>query len=388
MPSFYIGTRILTERGRVKVENLRIGDNVLAWPNVPMPIRWIGRKMYRAPFTKTNPGIVPVLIKAGAIDKGRPSRDLRVSPLHCIHVSGVLVPANKLVNGVTILRCENLDEVSYFHIELSRSALLVAEDAFAESYVDRGNRGMFLNAEESAEAARRQELTPSWSSCAPLVEQGPELERIREHLALRAGIIPAEIMERPQQGPLIGYLEWADHVTVSGWAWLPEFPDTPVVLEIRDGAETIGRVIANLPREDLRKAGIGSSRHGFHLQLARSLDPSRLHSLSVVRAEDATHLPGSPRTLRAQPTLQRLQEFDLERLAVDSSDVEIVEMLSWLKQQQAKLSEILGASNASSSWLDLEVANALASRSVTRGAPVASSAATASSTRVTRVKAS
>jgi len=35
MPSFYIGTRILTERGRVKVENLRIGDNVLARPNVP-----------------------------------------------------------------------------------------------------------------------------------------------------------------------------------------------------------------------------------------------------------------------------------------------------------------------------------------------------------------
>src|ERR1700721_3121168 len=82
--------------------------------------------MVPAPLTKNNPGIGPVLIKAGAIDKGRPSRDLRVSPLHCIHVSGVLVPANKLVNGVTILRCENLDEVLFFHIELSLSALLFA----------------------------------------------------------------------------------------------------------------------------------------------------------------------------------------------------------------------------------------------------------------------
>jgi hypothetical protein len=341
LPSFLAGTRILTIRGRVKIENLRIGDVALTGQNIPMPIRWIGRKMYRQPFTHANSNIMPVLIKAGAIEQGRPARDLWISPFHSIHVDGILVPAHRLINGISILRCENMPEVSYFHLEFETVALILAENLFTESYVERGNRAMFLNADEAMEAERRNSLTRPWSSCGPMIEQGPALDRIRAHIALRAGILPQNIMERPQDGPLLGCTEWVDNTTVCGWVWLPHHPNTPVVIEIREGAEVIGCVVADLAREDLRKAGIGTGNHGFHLQFSRPLDPTRPHKLSVIRAADGSHVPGSPLTLRAQPTMERLRALNLTDIAATSSADQIRQILSWLQTQSTQLTAIL-----------------------------------------------
>jgi hypothetical protein len=338
--SFCAGTKILSTRGRVRIENLRVGDEVITFAGHTMPIRWIGERTYRRHFARLSPGSVPILIKAGALDDGVPSRDVYVSPAHRIYLDGVLVAASDLVNHASILACPEMDPISYFHLELSAHAILLAEDMPAESYVERGNRAMFLRT-SYATPYDPTVGTPAWTSCAPLVQRGMTLDRIRDRLALRAGIIPPDIMEKPQSGPLIGQLEWADHRTLSGWAWLPDHPVVPVVLEILDHGEIIAVTIANHYRDDLERAGIGDGFGGFHVDLSRPLDPSRPHTITVRRAADSQSVPGSPVALPASAPLHALEGLDLTALAAQGGPTEMVRLLAWLEQQAAKLQNLL-----------------------------------------------
>jgi hypothetical protein len=225
--SFCAGTRISTTRGRVRVEKLRLGDEALTVSNGPLPIRWIGQRIYGRHFARMNPNSVPVMIKAGAIDDGVPLRDVCISPLHNVFIDGALIPVAQLVNGTSVITCADMDPIAYYHLELPVHALVLAEEMPAESYVDRGDRAMFLSgtAREPGDVGQ----TKSWASCAPIVNSGPLVDRVRARLAWRAGITSPDIMDRPQSGPLLGKLEWVDHTVVSGWAWLTDHPTVPVV---------------------------------------------------------------------------------------------------------------------------------------------------------------
>ena len=99
--------------------------------------------------------------------------------------SGLLIPAILLVNGESIVQEEWVDEVTYFHLEFDSHELIVAEGALAESFVDDESREMFDNAAEYhqlyPQAARQ-----SAHFCAPRVEEGYELEAVRQRLAALA----------------------------------------------------------------------------------------------------------------------------------------------------------------------------------------------------------
>jgi hypothetical protein len=61
-----------------------------------------------------------------------------------VHVGGVLVQAGALVNGTTILREENVPAVfTYYNIETAEHALVLAEGAPAETFVDNVDREVF-----------------------------------------------------------------------------------------------------------------------------------------------------------------------------------------------------------------------------------------------------
>ena len=106
-------------------------------------MRWIGRQTVHAVFA--NPvRDYPILIAAGALADGVPSRDLFVSPDHALLVDGVL--AGALVNGTSICRVARPAEVFvYYHVELEDHTLILAENAPAETFVGDTIRRRFDN---------------------------------------------------------------------------------------------------------------------------------------------------------------------------------------------------------------------------------------------------
>ncbi|MDB5402458.1 MAG: hypothetical protein JWQ55_4476 [Rhodopila sp.] len=144
------GTRILTPSGERRVENLRAGDLVVivsGEQRISQPVKWIGRRRIDLTEHPRPETVAPIRIQRGAFAENMPHRDLRVSPDHAILVSGKLVCARQLVNGMTIWQEQGSRSVEYFHVELDAHAILLAEGLPAESYLNTGNDGFFSNAD-------------------------------------------------------------------------------------------------------------------------------------------------------------------------------------------------------------------------------------------------
>jgi uncharacterized repeat protein (TIGR01451 family) len=186
VPCYCAGTLILTDQGEEPVETLAIGDKVMTADGVARPIRWIGRRSYSGRFACGN-HVLPICIKAGAIDENLPRRDLWISPNHAMFLHGALIEAQDLVNGVSIVQAPSVERVDYFHIELEMHDIIVAEGAFSESFVDDDSRGMFQNAHEF-EALYPDERPRPDPYCAPRVAFGAQVEAARRQIARRAGI--------------------------------------------------------------------------------------------------------------------------------------------------------------------------------------------------------
>jgi len=145
---FYSGTHIATPAGEVAVENLAAGDLVLTSGGAAQPVVWLGRSTVSTRFADPETSS-PIRIKTGALGEGLPVRDLLVSPNHALFLDGILVQANALVNGMSIVRETNLPErFTYFHVELATHELLISEGVPSESFVDNVDRMSFDNWEE------------------------------------------------------------------------------------------------------------------------------------------------------------------------------------------------------------------------------------------------
>jgi hypothetical protein len=188
-PCYCRGTLILTQRGEVAIEDLAIDDTVVTFSGEAKPIKWIGRRSYAGRFIAGNRGVLPIVVRAGALAPELPVRDLWLSPGHALLLDGVLVPAEHLVNGLTILQAGPVDEVEYFHLEFEGHEVILAEGAPAESYVECDNRRGFHNAHEFA-ALYPDDVRASFGYCLPrLRERMAELAAIRARLFERAAML-------------------------------------------------------------------------------------------------------------------------------------------------------------------------------------------------------
>ena len=183
------GTRIATPEGEVAIEHLRVGDHVVTAAGESAPIQWIGHRRVDCRRHPRPEQVNPVRIVAEAFAPGLPRRDLLVSPQHAIYAEKVLIPARCLINGRTVVQVE-AGQVEYFHVELKRHDLLLAEGLAAESYLDCGDRGRFDNGD------RPMVLHPDFSGlawegsgCAELRLAGPEVQSVRWQLARRAEVL-------------------------------------------------------------------------------------------------------------------------------------------------------------------------------------------------------
>ena len=183
---FRAGTRIATTKGEIAIEHLAIGDRVCTRDAGPSPIIWIGRRhigCHRHP----RPHLVwPVRVARNAFDDSLPHHDLWLSPDHAVFCDGMLIPVKHLVNGTTIVQVP-ITDITYFHVELPRHEILLAEGLTVESYLDTGDRA---NLDNGGPLVRLHPdfATRSWEARgrAPLVVIGPRLEDIRSRLATRA----------------------------------------------------------------------------------------------------------------------------------------------------------------------------------------------------------
>src|SRR5690606_25810635 len=123
-----------------------------------------------------------------------PHRDLTLSPGHHVYFDGKLIPAMMLVNGKTVTQDFSRPVFEYFHVELDRFDILLAEGVPAESYVDTGNRSMFQNADTVSLSA---DFGPTEGR--PVVDgievlrSGPQVEVIRKRLFKRAEMLTQSV---------------------------------------------------------------------------------------------------------------------------------------------------------------------------------------------------
>ena len=88
------------------------------------------------------------------------------------------------------------------HIELDTHDVIIAEGALSETFIDDDSRGMFHNAHEYC-ALYAAAATARGALLRPALEEGYELEAVRQHIAPRAGLAP----EEPSAGELRGYID-------------------------------------------------------------------------------------------------------------------------------------------------------------------------------------
>ncbi len=184
------GTRILTARGEIPVERLRVGDLVPTWRGQGLaPIVWIGRSRLDAARHPRPCEVNPVRIRKDAFGDGRPHRDLMLSPDHAIYApdQGVLIPVRHLINDTTISQ-EAARDITYWHVELAAHDVILAEGLLTESYLDTGNRAAFGDMREPAHPGFGRTAAQAWDhhACAPLIEDGAPLDAVRERLAAQA----------------------------------------------------------------------------------------------------------------------------------------------------------------------------------------------------------
>jgi hypothetical protein len=191
------GTRIQAEHGEVAIESLRPNDRVVVrrdGVDVLEPVTWIGRTSIDLSRHARPEQAAPVRIKAGALAENVPARDLVVSPEHCMIVTGRCVPAKLLLNSGSITREFPPAPFHYYHLELARHGILIAEGAEAESYLDTGNRSTFDNADEPRMLHPTFEVNAGaarWKTdaCAPLATETDEMPAIWQDLADRSAAI-------------------------------------------------------------------------------------------------------------------------------------------------------------------------------------------------------
>jgi hypothetical protein len=140
---FGAGTRILTTEGELPVERLSPDNFVISPTGSVSKIIWLGSFGIDLKASPDREHLSPIRIRRDALQDGAPRRDLLLSRHHGLFMDGVIIPVGLLVNGLSIVRDDTIDAITYWHIELPQHGFVLAEGAPAESYLEWSNRSHF-----------------------------------------------------------------------------------------------------------------------------------------------------------------------------------------------------------------------------------------------------
>lgn len=152
-----------------------------------------------------------------------------------------------------------------------------------------------------------------------------------------------------------GYVEARTHDRILGWAWDPAAPSARMTLALLAGRRVLATTVADQPREDLARNGIGDGAHAFAFALddaAREAGPAL--EVAVMGPEGPlTRLPaagaeagpaGLAQLQRGLATIAAGQRALLKAVqAPPAQGADLVEMVSALAAQQQRIEQAVGA---------------------------------------------
>jgi hypothetical protein len=173
------------------VEDLLDGDMVATvLGEAAVPIIWLGRRDVDCARHPKPRKVWPVRIAAGAFGPGKPHTEVFLSPDHAVCLSEVLIAIQYLINGSTITQMQ-VDQLTYYHLELLRHDVVLAQGLPAESFLDLKDGSNYSNRPGSVR------LYPDFTvrmceayGCARLIVTDQELAAAR---ALVAGFAGAHV---------------------------------------------------------------------------------------------------------------------------------------------------------------------------------------------------
>lgn len=188
------------------------------------------------------------------------------------------------------------------HVEIA-----AGEDVFGRGFAERGADGLYR-------------FSIALARLAPL--GAPSVLRPIIAGAAYAAELPLAAAEMQ----LAGYVEGVDEGAVRGWAADLARPDQALEMRLLEDGLEVARALADQPRPDLAKVGLGAGRGGFALPYApRRLAPrANAPQLAVTLAESGLALVGSPFPAPTLPgftgRFERIEEGVAIGWAVDLTD--------------------------------------------------------------------
>ena len=140
IPCFTAGTMILTPKGEVPVENLRVGDIVVTRDNGPQPIVWCGSRHLSSDELDASPDLRPIRLDASILGG---DRGLLVSPQHGVFTkteerggSDALVRAKHLarLKGGKVRVAQGVKKVTYVHLMFEKHQIIYGNGIASESF--------------------------------------------------------------------------------------------------------------------------------------------------------------------------------------------------------------------------------------------------------------
>lgn len=166
LTAFVAGTRIGTQSGLCRVEDLSIGDRILTRENGYQPVIWRGTHHISAATLRTELHLAPIRFDAGACDSFEPNTPVLVAPRHRIlhrpdHAesvlgqSEVLVAARAFVNGASIRPVIPDEGVTYVHVMCAEPQVVLGEAGWSETMSKSAFSKISLTPEQRAEIRAR-----------------------------------------------------------------------------------------------------------------------------------------------------------------------------------------------------------------------------------------
>ena len=137
---------------------------------------------------------------------------------------------------------------------------------------------------------------------------------------------------------LTGCIDEVDRRGLRGWVYDPAYPAASVPLLVMADDRLLERVVANVSRPDVHKAGFGHGRAGFEVVFNPPLTPSRSWLIYVRSEFTGEDMPGSPLRIEASHDFdEAAQRAFAATLAAFAAPEELDQRIDFLGQQRERL---------------------------------------------------